>query len=149
MNRNLVRWIVLVVLLTSMALVTLACGAGRQPAAGATRPTLATPKFRFQATSVIAVPTAATPAATATVGPDLAQGKTIYERRCAACHGPDGSGIEGKGKKIAGTQLDAAGFTNILRTADNGRLGQSHIFGPGAISPNGVENLRLYLQSLP
>jgi mono/diheme cytochrome c family protein len=149
MNQNPVRWIVLAILLTSMATATLACGAGRRPSAEATRPTIATPKFRFQATSVIAVPTAATPEATATVGPDLAQGKTIYEKRCAACHGPDGAGIEGKGKKIAGIQLDAAGFTNVLRTADNGRLGQSHIFGPGAISPNGVENLRLYLQSLP
>ncbi len=149
MNRNPVRWIVLAILLMSVAAAALACGAGRRPSAEATRPTLATPKFRFQATSVIAVPTAATPGATATVGPDLAQGKTIYERRCAACHGPDGAGIEGKGKKIAGAQLDAVEFTNILRTADNGRLGQSHIFGPGAISPTGVENLRLYLQSLP
>ncbi|MFQ5615252.1 MAG: c-type cytochrome, partial [Anaerolineales bacterium] len=36
---------------------------------------------------------------------DVANGKTIYDGLCIACHGPDGTGIEGLGKDLTTSEL--------------------------------------------
>jgi mono/diheme cytochrome c family protein len=77
----------------------------------------------------------------------LERGARAYERNnCASCHGAAGEGVEGQGAAIAGTTLNEAEFTDLLRTG--GGLGNSHIFGPSAISPGGMTALYLYVQSL-
>jgi mono/diheme cytochrome c family protein len=79
--------------------------------------------------------------------PDLERGARAYERnKCADCHGANGEGVADKGKAIAGTTLSAAEFEQILRTG--GGLGNTHIFGPSAVSPTGMETLYAYVQSL-
>ena len=50
-------------------------------------------------------------------------------------------------KAIGGTTLVADQFDIFLRTG--GGLGDSHIFGPSAISPGGMATLYAYVKSLP
>jgi mono/diheme cytochrome c family protein len=47
----------------------------------------------------------------APVGGDVAAGEKIYTGTCAACHAPDGTGVEGLGKPIVGSEF-IAGLTN-------------------------------------
>jgi mono/diheme cytochrome c family protein len=78
---------------------------------------------------------------------DLTRGASAYARNnCAECHGENGEGVAGKGKAIAGTTLTENEFTNLLRTG--GGLGNTHIFGPSAVSPGGMTVLYAYVQSL-
>jgi len=92
----------------------------------------------------------ATVAASETVqtnAPDLARGATAYEKnKCADCHGAQGEGVASKGKAIAGTTLSSSEFDNFLRTG--GDQGNTHIFGPSAVSPSGMAILYQYVQSL-
>ena len=82
-----------------------------------------------------------------TNAPDLARGALAYEKnKCADCHGAQGEGVADKGNAIAGTALTLSEFENKLRTG--GGLGNSHIFGPSAVSRSGMEILYLYVQSL-
>lgn len=84
---------------------------------------------------------------TAANAPDLARGALAYEKnKCADCHGAQGEGVADKGNAIAGTALTLSEFENKLRTG--GGLGNSHIFGPSAVSRTGMEILYLYVQSL-
>lgn len=77
---------------------------------------------------------------------DLARGERSYTTKmCGDCHGAKGEGVEGKGKALAGTTLTEAEFTDVLRTG--GGLGNSHIYGPQAISPSGMEALYAYVKS--
>jgi mono/diheme cytochrome c family protein len=94
-------------------------------------------------TSTTVVTGGAPPASTA----DLTRGANVYARNhCAGCHGENGEGVAGKGKAIAGTTLTEKEFTDLLRTG--GGLGNTHIFGPSAISPGGMTALYTYVQSL-
>jgi mono/diheme cytochrome c family protein len=78
---------------------------------------------------------------------DLERGARSYERnQCASCHGEQGEGVAGRGGAIAGTSLSEREFENVLRTG--GGLGNTHIFGPSAISPAGMGVLYAYVQSL-
>jgi mono/diheme cytochrome c family protein len=88
----------------------------------------------------------ATPAAVA--GPDLSRGATVYENRCASCHGDQGQGVADKGSDITDFELSLSEFDTLLRTGANGRLGPDHLFGPSAISRSGMEVLHAYVQSL-
>jgi mono/diheme cytochrome c family protein len=94
--------------------------------------------------TVAAVITADAPAAGSA---ELTRGANSYARNnCAECHGETGEGVGGKGKAIAGTTLTESEFTNLLRTG--GGLGNTHIFGPSAVSPGGMTALYAYVQSL-
>jgi mono/diheme cytochrome c family protein len=95
-------------------------------------------------TSQVSEAVTAAPAAAAA---DLERGARSYDKnKCADCHGAQGEGVAGKGKAIAGTSLSAGEFDRILRTG--GGLGNSHIFGPSAVSPTGMGALYAYVQSL-
>jgi len=92
----------------------------------------------------------ATVAASETVqtsAPDLARGARTYEKnKCAECHGAAGEGVADKGSAIAGTALTLSEFENTLRTG--GGVGNTHIFGPSAVSRSGMAILYQYVQSL-
>lgn len=45
-------------------------------------------------------PTAATATSAAQPIDKLAQGKSVYEKTCVACHGPDAKGVKGLGKDM-------------------------------------------------
>ena len=79
---------------------------------------------------------------------DPVAGQTIYANKCASCHGANGEGVEGKGKGVAGWTMTAAEFEDILRTGGKGKLGNEHLFGPLQISPSGMENLYVFVQTL-
>jgi len=80
---------------------------------------------------------------------DLARGNRSYiKNKCSDCHGERGEVMAGKTTKaIGGTTLTVEQFDQFLRTG--GGLGDSHIFGPGAISPGGMQVLYAYVKSLP
>ena len=134
------------VLLLSIILVT--CGGAKGGAPKATVEGIPTPQGVFsQATSVM---TQMPPAATAEPAGsgDPVAGKTVYDNKCASCHGAKGEGVEGKGKGIATWTMSASDFDDLLRTGAKGRLGNEHLYGPSQISPGGVENLFAYVVSL-
>ncbi len=126
-------------------------------------PTMPIPKDNFKAhsenqitqtTSVSSTqPASQTQAATTTTttasADDLARGSRSYAKnKCADCHGDKGEVIAGKTTKaIGGTTLAEDQFDQFLRTG--GGLGDTHIFGPGAISPGGMQALYAYVKSLP
>jgi mono/diheme cytochrome c family protein len=107
-----------------------------------------TPTATLTATAEVTASTATTSAASAAVDPAiLERGARAYERNeCATCHGEQGEGVAGQAGAIAGTTLSETEFTDVLRTG--GGLGNSHIFGPSAISPGGMSALYAYVQSL-
>ena len=79
---------------------------------------------------------------------DPVAGKTVYDNKCASCHGAKGEGIAGKGKGVAGWTMSASEFDDILRTGAEGKLGSEHLFGPSQLSPSGVDNLYAYVHTL-
>ncbi len=131
-----------------LMIVLSGCGGagGGAPAGRATVEGIPTPQGVFgQATSDM-LPAAAT-APPAGSGDPVA-GKTVYDNKCASCHGAKGEGVEGKGKGIATWTMSAAEFDDLLRTGAKGKLGNEHLYGPSQISPSGVENLFAYVRSL-
>lgn len=141
--RKIARW----GLLCFLALVLTGCGGA---SGGAARPTvegIPTPQGVFaQATSVM------TPLPAVTLPPaesgDPMAGKTVYENKCAGCHGANGEGVEGKGKGVAAWAMTPAEFEDLLRTGGKGRLGNEHLYGPSQISPTGVSNLYAFVRTL-
>lgn len=135
------------VLLLMIAMLAACGGAG----GGAPKPTvegIPTPQGVFaQATTVITPPAANATAQPAGSGDPVA-GTTVYDNKCASCHGAKGEGIEGKGKGIAGWTMSDVEFDDILRTGAKGKLGNEHLYGPSQISPSGVANLYAYVRSL-
>lgn len=131
-------------ILVSLIILT-GCAGG-----GAPKPTvegIPTPQGAFaQATTVITPPAPSSDAAGGSGDP--AAGKTVYENKCASCHGATGQGVEGKGKGIATWTMPFAEFEDILRTGAKGKLGNEHLYGPSQISPSGVANLHAYVLSL-
>lgn len=126
-------------------------------------PTMPIPKENFKAhaenqitqtTSVSNTQSASQTQATTTTttsasADDLARGSRSYAKnKCGDCHGDKGAVVAGKTTKaIGGTALAADQFDQFLRTG--GGLGDTHIFGPGAISPGGMQALYAYVKSLP
>jgi len=132
----------------SMSIILAACGGAKGGAPKATVEGIPTPQGVFgQATSVM---TQLPPAATAEPAGsgDPVAGKTVYDNKCASCHGAKGEGVEGKGKGIATWTMSASDFDDLLRTGAKGKLGNEHLYGPSQISPGGVENLFAYVVSL-
>lgn len=163
MQQNLCRRGVFSVLIGVILMAVAACGGGGgatgSPAAtSAPVPTM--PPARFTAvaqqsitqTSTVTMTAAITDAQPVadeapTAAVDLERGARAYERNgCGDCHGAQGEGIAGQGKAIAGTSLSETEFNSILRTG--GGLGNTHIFGPQAVSPAGMSILYAYVQSL-
>jgi mono/diheme cytochrome c family protein len=143
-----------------LAIVLVACGgdSGDPSAASVPRPTNqpvpTMPAARFTAVaqqvytdtaSSIAV---GTPAVTPTASVDLTRGQTIYNNRCADCHGPQGEGVADKGSALTGLTLTSTEFDNVVRTGKSGELGTEHVFGPSAVSPSGLSVLYAFVQSL-
>jgi len=94
-------------------------------------------------------PAAATPTPATADAETIERGRNLFEKKnCVSCHGANAEGMSGKGAKLAGTKLTEAEFEDILRTGGKGRLGNDHIFGPGAISPSGIEAVYAFLKSL-
>jgi len=117
----------------------------------AARPTvegIPTPQGAFAQATTVITPQAAPTAASASAGGDPVAGKTVYDNKCASCHGATGEGVAGKGKGVTGWTMAAADFEDILRTGAKGKLGNEHLYGPSQISPGGVENLFAFVQSL-
>ncbi|MCB0113494.1 MAG: cytochrome c [Caldilineaceae bacterium] len=161
LHRTHTNWSRLLPVILFVFLLT-ACGGAQdeQSSASAPRATDAPvptmPAARFTAvaqqvyTDTASSDAAATsaPAPTPTEGVDLTRGKTIYDRRCAECHGPEGEGVADKGNALTGMTLDATAFGDVVRTAKSGELGTEHIFGPSAVSPSGLDVLFAFVQSL-
>ncbi len=77
---------------------------------------------------------------------DLALGERLYGTKCAECHGADAEGIDGQGGPLIDSPLTLDELTDLLRTG--GELGPDHLFGPQALSPNGMGGIFVYLESL-
>ena len=132
----------------SLSIILAACGGAKGGAPQATVQGIPTPQGVFsQATSVM---TTLPPAATAQPAGsgDPVAGKTVYDNKCASCHGAKGDGVEGKGKGIATWTMSTSDFDDLLRTGAKGKLGNEHLFGPSQLSPSGVENLYAYFHTL-
>ena len=132
----------------SLSIILAACGGAKGGAPQATVEGIPTPQGVFgQATSVM---TQLPPAATAQPAGsgDPVAGKTVYDNKCASCHGAKGDGVEGKGKGIATWTMSTSDFDDLLRTGAKGKLGNEHLFGPSQLSPSGVENLYAYFHTL-
>lgn len=107
-----------------------------------------TPQGAFAQATTVITPQAAPTAASESGGGDPVAGKTVYDNKCASCHGAKGEGVEGKGKGAASWTMPAADFDDILRTGAKGKLGNEHLYGPSQISPSGMENLFAFVRSL-
>jgi mono/diheme cytochrome c family protein len=131
-----------------LMIVVSGCGGAGGGAPRATVEGIPTPQGVFgQTTSVMTPMPAAATAAPAGSGDPIA-GKTVYDNKCASCHGAKGEGVEGKGKGAAGWTMSASDFDDLLRTGAKGKLGNEHLYGPSQISPSGMENLFAYVRSL-
>ena len=78
--------------------------------------------------------------------PDLTFGEEAYDELCAECHGAAGEGVADKGDAIVGLATDYSAFDDLLRSG--GGYGNDHIFGPSAISDDGIESLFAYVQTM-
>lgn len=59
------------------------------------------------------------------------QGETVYNRSCAACHGPDGQGVPGAFPAIAGSDVATGAIEDHLNVVVNGVPGTAmQAFGP-------------------
>ncbi|MBX3000425.1 MAG: cytochrome c [Caldilineaceae bacterium] len=120
------------------------------------RPVATMPPARFTAVSaqntftetVRSTPTSAVSVSDAAPAPDLSRGATVYNNRCASCHGDQGQGVAGRAEPITEFELSYSEFEALLRTGGSGRLGNEHLFGPSAVSPSGMQALYAYVQSL-
>lgn len=152
--------ITLVVFICCLCLIGLsACGsrnrAGEEPAQEAATPVRTRvavptmPPARFgQPTSVVDVDKAkeTQEELAANAAAELvSSGEFIYGNKCAECHGEGATGTE-EGGSLVGLTMDETVFTDLLRTG--GELGNDHLFGPNAISPDGVKGIYAYLSSL-
>lgn len=129
----------LLVLATALALIAFACGGGDD---GESAPTQA--------------PT--TTQAEVAAG-DAANGESLYQGTCVACHGPDATGIEGLGKSLIGsdfvndaTDEELVAFLKVGRPAGD-LLNTTGVDMPPkggnpALSDDDLRDITAYLRSL-
>jgi mono/diheme cytochrome c family protein len=143
---------VLLIVLT-LPLILLACGRSQSASAPTDKSFLdATPLsthvFQQPTTIIKEVAAKETDTPAPVQAADLSRGERSYTAKgCADCHGAKGEGVEGKGKKLAGITLSEQEFEDLLRTGEQGKLGNSHLFGVQAISPSGMKVLYAYVKS--
>lgn len=95
MRLRFVLFVALAVLLLGLA----ACGG----------PTPASPPSSSGGGQAAAAPTATNPPAQAAASAgDAAKGKELFTGTCAACHGPEGKGIQGLGKDLTTSEFVAS-----------------------------------------
>jgi len=88
-----------------------------------------------------------------TVG-DIAAGKQVYAAACASCHGPDGSGLEGKAGSIVNPDYLRLVSDQYLRTVivvgrpELGHPGYKDLPGGEVLTSEDVTNLVAWLTSL-
>ena len=162
LNRYFFQWPILLAMMALMFMLG-ACGGsssgGGSSAPAATKvavPTMPVANFA-QPTTMIDVKASAGVTQTAPTGtPDatptqaeLDLGARLYqEKGCGDCHGAQAEGVSSKGSALAGTKLSASQFDDVMRTGDKGKLGVDHIYGPNAISPEGMRAIHAWLVSL-
>ena len=71
-------------------------------------------------------------------------GKTIYTKKCVACHGADGKLGSGGAKDLTISRMDSTGIVSILRKGKNAMPRQIQYFK----SDEEVENMVDYLKSM-
>ncbi|MDX1691192.1 MAG: cytochrome c [Acidimicrobiia bacterium] len=92
-------------------------------------------------------------------GQAIAAGADIYSRTCAACHGPDATGVQGLGKNLVGTEFvngrsaeELAAFIAEGRPVDHPDNETGIAMPPRGGNPSLTDrdllNVALYLQSL-
>lgn len=150
------RLVFLTFVLCLFSIVALACGGDGADVPANTPQVVATmPPARFTAVAeqsaaqdanvITQTQTLLTPTADAS----LSRGATVYKnKKCGDCHGAQGEGVADKGKALAGSALTFQQFEDILRTGDNGALGNDHLYGQSAISPSGMNTLYAFVASL-
>ncbi|MCX7669373.1 MAG: cytochrome c [Anaerolineae bacterium] len=131
-----------------LLLIMLAACAGGPATPKPTVEGIPTPQGVFAQTTAVLTPLPAAPTVAPAESGDPVAGKTVYDNKCASCHGAQGEGVEGKGKGVAGWTMSAAEFEDILRTGGKGKLGNDHLYGLNQISPSGMQNLFAYVRSL-
>lgn len=143
--------------LALIVFVIVACGGAAEDAAPAatSQPVATMPPARFTAVAEQSasqntnVAPKADTLVTPTADASLSRGELVYNnKKCGECHGDQGEGVADKGGALAGTTLDFQKFEDILRTGDNGVLGNDHLYGASAISPSGMTNLYAFVTSL-
>lgn len=79
---------------------------------------------------------------------DLAQGKTIFENTCAACHRADGGG--GIGPNLADEHwILGGGIKNVFHTiSEGGRDGKGMVAWKATLRPNEIQRVASYVLSL-
>jgi mono/diheme cytochrome c family protein len=75
----------------------------------------------------------------------LRLGRSLYFQICAPCHGPDASG----GGPIPALKEFAGKTEDFVRTATNGRPAKGMPPFKGRVSPDELEAIRAFVQSLP
>lgn len=131
-----------------LLLILLAACAGGPATPKPTVERIPTPQGVFAQPTTVLTPLPPAPTAAPSESGDPIAGKTVYDNKCASCHGAQGEGVEGKGKGVAGWTMSAAEFEDILRTGGKGKLGNEHLYGLNQISPTGMANLFAYVRSL-
>lgn len=77
----------------------------------------------------------------------LAQGKVVYDAKCAACHGALGEGLVGPNLTDEYT-IHGSKITDIKMTIENGVLDKGMLAWKGLLSANEIENVAAYVFSL-
>lgn len=76
-------------------------------------------------------------------------GKTVFDSKCSACHGPDGVGKIGLGPALASKSfLEAASDEMLLATVANGRDGTTMIPWKNALSQAEIQSVIAYVRTL-
>jgi thiosulfate dehydrogenase len=82
-----------------------------------------------------------------------AKGETLYNERCAACHGPDGQGIEVAGRRPGplwgpGSWNDGAGAARVYTLAGIIRYTMPYV-APGTLTDEEAQQLAAFITSKP
>jgi mono/diheme cytochrome c family protein len=62
-------------------------------------------------------------------GPNLAQGRTVYENVCALCHGTDGAGKPNQAPPLAGSEWVTGSVQRLVRIPLSGVTGEIQVKG--------------------
>ena len=93
--------------------------------------------------------------ASASVPGDAPKGKAIYEKYCAACHGPQGKGDGPTGKVLVPPAVDFTSASSkkksdadLLNIIENGKPPTAMIAWKGQLSAQEIQQVLAYVKSL-